>query len=107
MVIVVSGVAVIVVVALTSSSSSFFTFIVIIAPPPHDVIPPLLLALWPDGAVMVGSVHDNRTKNAILAKASMMPAHADCRGRRRPCPIGIVLVSEMSGIVVAVDIACC
>ncbi len=80
MVIFVSGVVVIVVVALASSSLLFFTFIIIIAPPPHDAIPPLPSALWPDGVVVVGSVHDNRTKNAILGKATKTPAHADCQG---------------------------
>ncbi len=79
MVIVVSSVVVIVVFAL-ASSSLFFTFIVVIALPPHDAIPPLPLAPWPDGAVVVRSVHDDRTKNAILAKATKTPAHADCQG---------------------------
>jgi hypothetical protein len=98
MVIIVSVVMVIVAIMLASSSLSFFTFIVIIPPPPHDAISPLPLAPWPDGAVVVRSVHDNCTKNTILAKAMMMPAHADCQGQRQHCPIGIVLILEMSGI---------
>jgi hypothetical protein len=80
MVIVVSGVVVIVVVALASSSLLFFTFIVVIAPPPHNAIPPLPSAPWPDGAVGIGSVHDNRTKIAILVETMMMPAHANSHG---------------------------
>ncbi len=77
-VIVVSNVVVIVVFALASLSLSFFTFIVVIVHPPHNTIPPLPSAPWPDGAIMVGSVHDDRTKNAIPAKATKTPAHANC-----------------------------
>jgi hypothetical protein len=105
-VIIVSGVMLIVVVALASSSLLFFTFIFVIAPPPHDPIPPLPSAQWPDGAVVAGSIHGNGTKNLILAKGTKMPAHADCQGQHQHHPIGVVLVSEMSGIVIAVDIAC-
>ncbi len=72
-------IVVIVVVVLASSSSSFFTFIVVITPPPHDAIPPLPLALWLDGVVMVRSVHNDRTDNAILADTIMTPAHADAK----------------------------
>jgi hypothetical protein len=75
---VVSSVMVIAVVVLASSSLSFFTFIVVIAPPPHDGIPPLPSAPWPDGAVMVKSIHNDRTKNAILTNVTMMPVHANC-----------------------------
>jgi hypothetical protein len=106
MVIVVSGVVVIVVIALASSSLLFFTFIVIIAPSPHNVIPPLPSDLWLEGAVVVGSIHDNRIKIAILVETMMTPAHVDCRGQCQHHLIGVVLVLEMSGIVVAVDIAC-
>jgi hypothetical protein len=80
MVIFVSSVMMIVVVALASSSLAFFTFIVVIAPPPHDTIPPLPSAPWLEGAVVVRSVHNIRTKNAILVEATMMPAHAYYQG---------------------------
>jgi hypothetical protein len=80
MVIIVSYVVAIVVVELASSSLLFFTFIVIVVPLLHDAIPPLPLAPWPDGAVMVGSSHNDRTQNAILANVTMRPAHANCQG---------------------------
>jgi hypothetical protein len=79
-VIVVSCVVVIVVAALASSSSLFFTFVVVIPPPPHNAIPPFPSAQWMDGAVVVGSVYNNHTKNAIVANATMTPAHANCQG---------------------------
>ncbi len=98
---------VILVVVLASSSSLFFIFIVIIAPPSHDAIPHLPLAPWPDGAIVVRSIHNNRTKNAILANATMTLAHANYQGQRQCCQIGVVLIWEMSGIVIVVDIAFC
>ncbi len=46
---------------------------------PHNAIPPLPSAPWPDSAVMVGSVHDNRMDNAILSNMTMTPTHADAK----------------------------
>jgi hypothetical protein len=71
--------------------------------PQCDSPPPIGPRL--DSAVVVWSVHDNPTTNAILVNTTMMPAHADCQGWCWRRPIGIILILEMSAIIVAVNIA--